>query len=147
MKKIPVIVILLTLVCSTAVAQELIGLPEKHVMEIMSADKPGLEIDNMFKNNTFRYLKYSSRDENETWVIFIDEKGKCKGVRITCDNSCYDRKVKELNDLYKTAETNRWSYRSGGDEITVSLNREAWFFTVTHERTNHKGKSGNDRAA
>ncbi|MCK7530962.1 MAG: hypothetical protein MZV63_07900 [Marinilabiliales bacterium] len=32
-------------------------------------------------------------------MIFIDEKGRCNGVRITCDNICYDRKIKELNEF------------------------------------------------
>jgi len=147
MKTRLVIAFLLALLCSNAEAQEFIGLPEDNIREIMKADRPGLSIDNRVKNDTFRYIKYSSGDDNETWVIFIDDKGRCNGVRITCDNICYDRKIKELNSLYKPDEPYSWSYRSGGEEVSVRLKQESWFFTVTHERKKHKGKSGNDRAA
>jgi len=147
MKKTLVIAIILTLLGTIAEAQDFIGLHEDDIREIMSSDRPGLSIDNRVKNDTFRYIKYSSGDDNETWVIFIDDKGRCNGVRITCDNICYDRKIKELNGLYKPDEPNRWSFRSGGEEITVSLKQESWFFTVTYERKKHKAKSGNDRAA
>jgi hypothetical protein len=147
MKCIPLIIIVLTLVRPAAEAQDFIGLPEEKIREIMSADRPGLYLDNRVINNTYRYLKYSSDDDNETWVVFIDEKGRCNGVRITCDNSCYDRKLKELNELYGPDETNQWSYKAGGEEISVRLKKESWFFTVTYERTKQRGRSGNDRTA
>jgi len=147
MKCIPFIIILLTLAGPLAEAQDFIGLSEERIREIMSADRPGLSLDNKVINNTYRYLKYSSGDDNETWVVFIDDKGRCNGVRITCDNSCYDNKIKELNELYWPGETNLWSYRAGGEEISVRLKKESWFFTVTYERTKQRGRSGNDRAA
>lgn len=147
MKIIPFIIILLTLAGPSAEAQNLIGLPEERIREIMAAERPGLSLDNKVINKTYRYLKYSSGDDNETWVVFIDEKGNCNGIRITCDNSCYDRKTKELDELYKPGEANLWSYRSGGEEISVKLKKESWFFTVTYERTKQRGRSGNDRTA
>ncbi|MFN2314176.1 MAG: hypothetical protein ABR531_06940 [Bacteroidales bacterium] len=147
MKSIPFIIILLTLTGPAAEAQDFIGLPEEKIREIMAADRPRLSLDNKVINNTYRYLKYSSVDDNETWVVFIDEKGRCNGIRITCDNLCYDRKIKELNELYRPGEANLWSYRSGGEEISVRLKKESWFFTVTYERTKQRGRSGNNRTA
>ncbi len=146
MKSIPLIVILLTLMGPVAEAQDFIGLTEEKITEIMKA-RPGLIPDSRVRNDTYRYLKYSSGDENETWLVFIDENGKCNGVRITCDNSCYDQKIKELNDLYRPGVPNMWSYRSGGEEVSIKLKKESWFFTVTYERTKQRGKSGNNRTA
>ena len=146
MKRAQIILLLLISFCS-ARAQDFIGLNEHNIRMIMSKENPGLTIDNKVKNNTFRYLKYSSGNENETWVIFIDEKGKCNGVRITCDNSFLDEKRNELDSLYKPAEKDSWTHRSGGDEISIRLKNETWFFTITYQRTQQKGKSGNDRAA
>lgn len=140
-------ILLLTLSFPSAEAQEFIGLTEDKIREIMSADRPGFALDGRIKNDAFRYLKYSSGDDNETWIIFIDEKGKCNGVRVTCDNSCYDTKIKELNGKYRQDGTNLWTYRSEGEEISVRLKKESWFFTVTFERTKHRTVSGNDRAA
>jgi hypothetical protein len=140
--------ILMFLVSSVvAGAQDFIGLNEQSIMQIMSEKKSRMTIDNKVKNDTFRYLKYCSEDEDETWIIFIDEKGKCNGVRITCDNRFLNEKRNELNTLYRSEEKDYWTYMSRGNEISVRLQDETWFFTITYQKTQHKGKSGNDRAA
>jgi len=131
-------VILLALL-APAEAQEFIGLAEQSIKEIMLSEKPDMAIDKMARNNTYRYLKYRTRDDSETWVIFLNEKGRCKGVRITCDNGSYDKKLKELNGLYSPVDGDRWIYLAGDSEIEVILKRESWFFTVTYEQTKHKG--------
>lgn len=131
-------VILLALL-TPAEAQEFIGLTEKKVKEVMAADKPEMSIDLLVKNGAFRYLKYRSRDDNETWLIFLNEEGRCNGVRITCNDGGYDRKLGELNDMYRPGEENRWSYMTDGNEINIILKRESLFFTVTYELTKQKG--------
>jgi hypothetical protein len=141
------IISLLLISLGSAWAQDFIGMNERGVRKIMSEEHPGLAPDEKVRNDTFRYLKYSSGNENETWVIFFDEKGKCSGVRITCDNSFLDGKRKELDTLYKPAEKDSWTHRSGGDEISIRLKDETWFFTITYQRTQKQGKSGNDRTA
>lgn len=130
-------VILIALLRPVA-AQDFIGLTEKRIKEIMTAEKSDLTIDNQVRNNTYRYLKYHSGDDRETWVIFLDGKGRCEGVRITCDNRSYDSRTKELNDLYGQADDNRWSYKNGSSEINIVLKRESWFFTLTYEPVKQK---------
>lgn len=146
MKRASVILLLIISFCSVR-AQDFIGMNEHNIRMIMSKENPGLTIDNKVKNDAFRYLKYSSGNDNETWLIFIDEKGKCNGVRITCDNSFLDARRNELDSLYKPVEKDSWTRRSGGDEISIRLKNETWFFTITYQRTQQKGKGGNDRAA
>jgi hypothetical protein len=146
MKGALVILLLLINLCTTG-AQDFIGLNEHRIRRIMSEKNPGMTMDEKLKNETFRYLKYSSGNENETWIIFMDEKGICNGVRITCDSSTLDEKIKELNSSYKPAEKDRWTYMSGADEISIRVKNETWFFTITYQKTQKKGKSGNDRAA
>ena len=131
-------VIFLLAVLRPAVAQEFIGLTEKNIREIMSAGRPEMTLDNQVRNDTYRYLKYRSKDDSETWVIFIDDRGRCEGVRVTCDNSCYESMVKELNETYVPGLENRWTSRAGGNEVTVVLNKGSWFFTVTYERKKQK---------
>jgi hypothetical protein len=130
-------VILIALLRPVA-AQDFIGLTEKRIKEIMTAEKSDLTIDNQVRNNTYRYLKYHSGDDRETWVIFLDGKGRCEGVRITCDNRSYDSRTKELNDLYGQTDDNRWSYKNGSSEINIVLKRESWFFTLTYEPVKQK---------
>ncbi len=131
----------------SAAAQDFIDLNERSIRQIMSKENPRLIIDNNVKNDAFRYLKYCSEDKDETWIIFIDEKGKCNGVRITCDNRFLNDRRKELSALYRSGEKDQWTYRSRGNEISVRLEDETWFFTITYRKTQQKGKSGNNRAA
>ena len=141
------VISLLLITSGFAWAQDFISMNERDVRMIMSDEHPGMAIDEKVRNDTFRYLKYSSGNENETWVIFFDDKGKCNGVRITCDNSFLAGKRKELDTLYKPAEKDSWTHRSGSDEISIRLKDETWFFTITYQRTQKKGKSGHDRTA
>lgn len=146
MKRIVLVTALLFCILSMR-SQGFIGLHELNIMQVMDVDHPGLKLQSDIRNISVRYLKYISNDSEETWVIFLDERGFCKGVRITCANSRYDSRIRELNELYQPGEINRWSYTEGSGKIDVSLTRDDYFFTVTWERAKKRGKSGNDRAA
>jgi len=146
MKRLLVLLIML-LALTPAGAQEFIGMTEKNIRENMSRENPGMVCDNMVRNDYFRYLKYYSADGNETWLIFLDNRGQCNGVRITCGSSSYHTRLKELNDRYRAKGENRWNYRTGNEEIDVKLKQEEYFFTITHQRAIDRAKSGNDRAA
>lgn len=136
MKKLQLSLILLVLL-TTAKAQEFCGLTEKSIRAVMAKDFQGLTPDNTVRNDIYRYLKYHSTNDNETWLIFLDERGRCNGVRITYSNNVYDARIRELNEKYGNEKDGKWSYRRGRDLITVRVQRDAWFFTVTHERMNH----------
>jgi hypothetical protein len=136
MKLLPGIMIFSLAFIATGV-QNFIGLKEHNIRAIMSEEKPEMIINDKVRNDTYKYLKYHSKDENETWVIFLDDKGKCDGVRITCDNSLLNDKIKELNENYKSKDKGQWSCRSKGDEITIGLKEDPWFFTITYKKTEH----------
>jgi hypothetical protein len=119
-------------------AQEFIGLNEKNIRETIAREIPRLTPDNTVRNETFRYIKYHSGDDNETWLIFLDSGGRCKGVRITCGSAVYEARLKELNEKYHASGLNSWTYRSGGEQISVRLKKEEWFFTITHERAGNR---------
>lgn len=120
-----------------AQAQEFIGLTEKKIREVIASDIPGLTPDNSVQNNIFRYLKYYSEDDSETWLIFLDDRDRCYGVRITSSINRYDATVKTLNEKYRPEGFNAWSYRAGREIISVRVKKDAWYFTVTHERIHH----------
>lgn len=128
-------------------AQDLIGLNELKIRALMSDERPALTINDKIRNDTFRYLKYTSGEEGETWIIFLDEKGICNGVRITYAKSRIKEKRDELNSLHKIKATDSWFYRSHGRLISVDLEDETWFFTVTYKISQHREKSGDDRTA
>jgi len=128
-------------------SQEFIGRHESNIMQVMNGEHTELALQSDIRNSSVRYLKYISKDNEETWIIFLDDMGICKGVRITCANSRYDNRIRELNEFYQPGGNNRWSYTEKSEKIDVSLQRDDYFFTVTWERARKRGKSGNDRAA
>jgi hypothetical protein len=132
---------------AAAGAQDYIGLTEVKIREIMSSENPGMDLDQNYRNDQFRYLKYVSGGGDETWLIFFGENGTCNGVRITCDSIAIAAKIKELSSLYKSVGDNRWDFRSRGDEIRVDLKNETYFYTITYSRIDKRVRSGNDRAA
>jgi len=115
-------------------AQEFYGMTEKSIRAVMERDFQGLTPADMVRNDAYRYLKYYSADDDETWLIFLDERNRCKGVRITYSNTLYDTKISELNRKYGHDEGGKWSYRLEGNRIVVTVHRDEWFFTVTHVR-------------
>jgi hypothetical protein len=115
-------------------SQNFIGMREDRIREVMASEKPDMTLDTRVKNDTFRYLKYQSGNDDETWLIFIDEKNWCNGVRITCDNRIMDMKVREMNGIYRQKGSDRWEHGSGNNEITISLKRDSSFFSLTWER-------------
>ena len=115
-------------------SQNFIGMKEDRIRDAMASENPGMTVDTRVKNDSFRYLKYLSDRENETWLIFLDEKGRCNGVRITYDNSMMETKVREMKEIYRQNGSDRWSDGSGNDEVTITLKRDLSFFSVTWER-------------
>lgn len=115
-------------------SQNFIGLKEDRIRNVMASEKPDMTMDTGVRNDTFRYLKYQSVNDDETWLIFLDEKGRCIGVRITCDNRIMDSKVREMNGKYRQKGADRWEHGSGNDEVTISLRRDSSFFSLTWER-------------
>jgi hypothetical protein len=115
-------------------SQNFIGMKEDRIRDVIAAEEPEMTIDTKVKNDTFRYLKYRSGSDDETWLIFFDEKGRCNGVRITCDNTILDRKVREMNGLYSQNGFDRWSHGSGNDEIAITLKRDSSYFSLTWKR-------------
>ena len=128
---------LLILAMAPVQAQEFIGLTGKKIRDVMVHENPGLTPDNAVRNNFFRYLKYYSEDDSETWLIFLDERDRCYGVRITCSINKYDEKIRELNAKYRPGGQNVWSYMSGRQKIIVTVKKDASYFTVTHEQRHH----------
>lgn len=139
-------ILALTIAIVFAGANDFLGLNEHKIRTVMSKENPGLIPDNKVMNDSYRYLKYYSKDGSETWVLFLDKKGTCNGVRITYDNSRLDEKIKELNEHFKVMEEGLWTCRSKGDEISIRLKQDPWFFSITYTKTKHQAESGNDRA-
>lgn len=129
-----ILLFLLLLFSATAGAQNFIGLNERKVKRAMATEKPMFSLDERRNNDKYRFLRYQSDDETETWIIFFDEEGLCKGVRVTCDTIYLDQKRKEFNQLYTLTGDDSWTKSVNDQQVNIDLRNEKWFLTITYTK-------------
>lgn len=129
-----ILLFLLLLFSATAGAQNFIGLNERKVKRAMATEKPMFSLDERRNNDKYRFLRYQSDDETETWIIFFDEEGLCKGVRVTCDTIYLDQKRKEFNQLYTLTGDDSWTNSVNDQQVNIDLRNEKWFLTITYTK-------------
>ena len=127
----------------TSSAQDFIGMNEHKVRKAMAGMKTGFSHGDKTETEKYRFLRFVSNDERETWIIFFDEDGLCKGVRITCDNSMADTKRKELNDLYLADGVDKWVHYDEENTVKIDMRTDSWSVTITYLRVNKTEQSGN----
>ena len=120
------------LVFSSARGQNLIGLKDHEIQEYV---KKNLKEFNMEKvtNNRYSYLKYSSSDDLQTILFFMDKDSVCTGIKLICDPSVKDLKVKEYDTLYRKQGTNYWIDEKNGKKVGIKIIDEEWSFSVLFE--------------
>lgn len=131
MNTIKVTSVILFLVSINLDGQNLIGLNEKEIRQYMSENQKGLTFQNFTNNTTFKYLKYIDKAEAETLLFFFNDQYVCKTVRLVCDKSLTEEKIKECNSLYKKTGDNRWIETKNGKNYLIEMKEEEWSFNVT----------------
>jgi hypothetical protein len=118
------------LIFSASFGQNLIGLDD---IEIKKYAKENLKEFNLQNNtnNSFRYLKYEDNINTQTLLFFLSDKSVCTEVRIICDLSLKNQKVRELDSMYSTAGDNIWIEKKNDKSYLIELIDEKWFFTIT----------------
>jgi hypothetical protein len=112
-------------------SQNLIGYHEKEIRQIMRDRYKNMNFQNFTNNSTFRYLKYSDSEDNQTLLFFLNADSVCKSVRLVCDKNLKDLKIKELNANYKKNGDYRWRETINGKNYNIDLKDEEWTFSVT----------------
>ena len=131
MKTILVSVIIGFLVSFNLNGQNLIGYSEKDVRQYMADNQKEMTFQNFINNSTFKYLKYSNKDETLTLLFFLNEQSVCKSVRRVCDKSLRAQEIKELNSKYKKKGNNLWAETKNGKNYLIELKEEEWSFNIT----------------
>jgi hypothetical protein len=116
--------------CISADGQNLIGYSETEIRKFMKENHKEM-ICNDVRNSMYKYLKYSDESESQTLLFFLSDDSVCKNIRLVCDRSLIEEKIKELNSLYKKSGVNKWIDRHNGKKYIVELNDEKWAFTIT----------------
>ena len=131
MKIIQVSSVILFLLTSNISGQNLIGYSESEIRKYMAENQKGMIFQSFTNNSTFRYLKYSDKDETQTLLFFLNEQSLCKSSRLVCDKSLKNEKIKELNAAYKKTGDNQWLETKNGKSYLIEVKEEEWSFNVT----------------
>ena len=119
------------LLSATLSGQNLIGYSEKDLRQYMVDNQKQMVYQSFINNTTFKYLKYSNKDETITLLFFLNEQSVCKSVRLICDKSLETEKIKEFNSLYKKTGDNQWIETKNRKKYLIELKEEQWSFNVT----------------
>ena len=73
MKIIKISAFIVFLISINLNGQNLIGYSEKDVRQYMADNQKGMAFQSYINNSTFKYLKYSNKDETLTLLFFLNE--------------------------------------------------------------------------
>jgi hypothetical protein len=117
--------------CVTSFTQNYIGLTKDEIIKTMNEKNPGFDLDEGVVNNTYKYLKYVDKNNEETWLFFLSDDNICTRTKLMSDYSNLKTRKDELDKEYKPAGENKWIFISKGMTFIVELKKEDWFFTIT----------------
>jgi len=98
----------------------------------MNKNNTKLVLETNFKNDHYKYLKYTDGQlDTRTVLFFLSEKDKCTSVKMIYDLSMKKEILKDLNSLYTRINENEWRDKSRRRKATIILIEEDWFLTVS----------------
>lgn len=125
------ILILFTLaVCGIAPAQHLIGIPASQVKTGVKQYYKKFSLDESAINRTFKYLKFVEWNDDQTLLVFLNEKDTSTWTKFMSDYKYLDSELEKLNKQYRKTSENSWEYAVKGIKYEVKLEKGEWFFTL-----------------
>jgi len=128
------IVMLLTANLFVMQGQNFIGLNSAEIAGLMKTVNPQFKLDKNAVNHTFKYLKYVDKISEQTILLFMSDKDECTYVRWMSDYSNLNDMIESLNKKYKKSGTNTWSFAENGEDYSVTLAEDEWYFTVSYHK-------------
>jgi hypothetical protein len=118
----------------SALSQNYIGMGPVEIAAAMKAGNPQFKLDKTAVNNTYKYLKYVDKISEQTILFFMTEKNVCTYVRWMADYSNLNDIIPMLNKKYRKTGENTWSYADKGENYSVKMEEEEWYFTITFRK-------------
>jgi len=112
--------------------QNLIGYKDFEIRKFMRENKGEMNF-NKVTNDRFNYLKYSDNSDSQTILFFLNQDTVCNSIRIICDESEKNNKIKEYNATYKKKGDNKWIDRRNGKDYIIAIKEEKWSSVITIE--------------
>jgi hypothetical protein len=110
--------------------QLLIGLHKDQLDSEIEKLYPGFVQDHSSVNNTYKYLKYIDKINEQTLLVFLTDNDYCKSTKLISDYLNLMDVKNNLAKNYKPAGKDKWVYKYNGEIYTITLKREKWFFSV-----------------
>jgi hypothetical protein len=114
--------------------QIFIGSSKEEIIKIMNEKNPGFNLDEGAVNNTYKYLKYVDKNNEETWLFFLSDDNICTRTKLMSDFSNLQTRKDELDKEYKSSGENKWTFINNGTTYIIELKKEEWFFTITTKK-------------
>jgi hypothetical protein len=126
--------LLLAVFFQSAYSQNFIGMNSAEIATAIKSGYPQFKLDKNAINHSYKYLKYIDKISEQTILFFMTDKNTCTYVRWMADYSNLNEMVTLLNKKYKKNGVNTWTYSDKGENYSVKMEEEEWYFTVTFRK-------------
>jgi hypothetical protein len=126
------IVVFIFLISLAGNGQNLIGYRADGIRKYMTENRGDMNSEKV-NNKSFRYLKYSDKNDTQTMLFFLNLDSVCQTIRIVCNNTIRDAKIRELDSLFSKSGKNRWTDFRSGKSYYIRLDDDEWSFSITIE--------------
>jgi len=123
--------VILQPVSSLLFSQNVVGMKEEDVTKYMNVNEPDFSMEKGVTNSNYKYLRYATSDGLQTVLVFFNNKGVCKEVRLSLDRSLYTAKVSKLDSMYLKQSKSEWIERKGKRSYSFTLIDDKWYYTLT----------------
>jgi hypothetical protein len=134
LKKLLLPFIILFSMATLVNGQNYIGLHKSEIENLLKASMPDFKQDKYAVNHSFNYVKYVDKITEQTILFFLSDSDICTYVRWMSDYANLNDMIGMLNRKYVKTGSNTWSYTDKGEEYTVKLEEEEWYFTVSYRK-------------
>lgn len=123
---------LLAALTSAASGQIMLSESPESIRKYMKENYPGMVQDVSFRNEHYRYLKFTdSKNDSRTILFFLSDQDRCTAIRFVYEKGSKDDIVDDLNSKYIFSGNNRWYFQENRKRALIELKDEEWFITVT----------------
>jgi hypothetical protein len=130
MIRIAVVFSFLIISCSFSFGQNLIGYKNIEIRKFMEKNCKDMNYDKV-RNTLFSYLKYSDNYDRQTILFFLTPDSVCKSIRVICESTMKNEKIKELDTNYKRISNDSWVDVHGGKKYLIKFKDDKWSCSIT----------------
>jgi hypothetical protein len=116
----------------TTSGQTMLSESPESIRKFVKENYPGMVQDVSFKNEHYRYLKFTdSKNDSRTILFFLSDRDRCTAIRFIYEKGAEDEVVADLNSKYIPSGNNKWYLQENRKRALIELGDEEWFITVT----------------